>query len=116
MNEQVGGIARAVLPTVTYKPGWRFKLGGPLNGFVCIYATTPDSWHPQRSRCTQHQFAIPDHIDTRQAFTRWLFDCLLLCEQHEVGEFLTVAGHRPFYPHHQDEGSPYELVERWETP
>lgn len=43
---------------------------------------------------------------------RWAFDQLLLVERHEAGEFFTVDGARPFFPHHQLEGSPYVLVDR----
>jgi len=111
----VGQIAQTVTPTLSYKPGWSFKIAGPLGRFLCIYATTPDSGHPERTRITQHQFEVPDAIDTHQGFVRWVFDCLLLCERHEAGEFLAVDGFRPFFPHHQNEGSPYELVERWEA-
>ena len=96
--------------SLAYKPGWTFKIGGPRNGFLCIFATTPDSHHPDRQRCTQHMFALP-----AEPSERWVFDCLLLCELHEAGEFFQVDGRRPFYPNHQDEGSPYELVERGAT-
>lgn len=96
-----------------YKPGWTFKLGGPLGRFLCVFATTADSCGPG-ARCTQHMFEIPDGLDDRQ-FYRWVFDRLLDCERHEAGEFFNVGGVRPFFPHHQDEGSPYELVERWES-
>lgn len=94
---------------LTYKPGWAFKLGGPFGRYLCVFATTVDSHHPERTRCTQHQFEIPDGVD----LVRWAFDCLLLCERHEAGEFFAVAGDRRFYPHHQDEGSPYVLVDHW---
>lgn len=104
-------------PTVAglrYKPGWSFKIGGPLNGFLCIMATTPDSGRPERDRCTQHMFRLPDPELEPSAFVRWVFDCLLLCELHEAGEFFQAGDCRPFFPHHQDEGSPYELVDRTE--
>ena len=39
----------------------------------------------------------------------------LQAELHEAGEFFELGGHRPFFPNHQDEGSPYERVERWES-
>lgn len=58
-------------------------------------------------------FEIPEGIAGRAAI-RWIRECLIAVETHEVGEFLTVDGHRPFMPYHQDEGSPYEHVERWE--
>lgn len=102
-----------LVASLRYKPGWTFKIAGPLNGSLCVYATTPNSQRPGE-RTTQHQFVIPDfELDGRTPI-RWLFDCLLLCELHEAGEFFQVAGERPFYPHHQDEGSPYVLVERSE--
>lgn len=104
-----------VIARLSYKPGWAFKIGGPLRRYLCIFATTPDSANPSRPRTTQHMFELPAVTDER-AFARWVFDQLLLAELHEVGEFFAVDGHRPFFPHHQDEGSPYELVERWETP
>lgn len=103
----------ALAATLSYKPGWTFKVAGPDRAFLCVYATTPDSLNPSRERCTQHMFRIPD-VGTPREFYRWAFDCLLLCELHEAGEFFQVGDRRPFFPHHQDEGSPYELVERWE--
>jgi len=101
------------LPAVSYKPGWSFKIAGPEGRFLCVFATTTDSADHSRTRCTQHQFEMPVGLDERQ-FIRWMFDRLLLCELHEAGEFFAVGGRRPFFPHHEDEGSPYELVERWE--
>lgn len=95
---------------LAYKPGWRFRLGGPGNTMLCVYSHTPDSWNPGRSRFTQHQFTIPPDGMTE----RWVLDRLLEIEQHEACEFFQVGKHRPFYPNHQDEGSPYELVERQE--
>ena len=93
---------------LAYKPGWSFKIAGPLNSMLCVFARTPDSNNPARERTTQHQFPLPpEDVDLE----RWAFDCLLLCEQHEVGEFFTVNGRRPFYPNHQGE-DPYVLVDR----
>jgi hypothetical protein len=92
-----------------YKPGWRFRRGGPNNRYLCVYAHTPDSWRPWRMRFTQHQFEIPDGLDDWPA---WVLERLLEIERHEACEFLQVDGRRPFYPNHQDEGSPYELVDR----
>ena len=99
--------------SLRYKPGWTFKVGGPYNRYLCVFATTPDSGNPSRDRCTQHQFELPDGLDDR-ALARWVFDKLLLCEQHEAAEFFTIAGTRPFYPQHNG-GDPYARVEHWET-
>lgn len=101
----------AFVASLRYKPGWKFKIGGPLNGSLCIFATTPDSQNAARERTTQHMFALPMPCPAPE-FARWVFDCLLLCELHEAGEFFMVGDRRPFFPHHQEEGSPYELVDR----
>lgn len=97
--------------SLSYKPGWKFKAGGPGGRSLCVFATTPDSNDPTRERTTQHMFEMPDDCDDP---VRWAFDSLLLAELHEAGEFFTVDGFRPFFPYHQDEGSPYELVDRRE--
>ncbi len=101
---------------LSYKPGWKFKMAGAGGRSLCIYARTDDSLNPSRQRTTQHQFEMPDggFADDRE-LARWVFDCLLLCEQHETGEFFALDGFKAFFPHHQDEGSPYEIVERLDT-
>jgi hypothetical protein len=99
---------------LSYKPGWSFKIGGPDSGFLCIMATTPDSGQPEQCRTTQHMFRLPDLVTDAPGFVRWVFDCLLLCEQHEAGEFFQVGDVRPFFPHHGDGGSPYDIVDRSE--
>lgn len=104
----------ALVGAIRYKPGWTFKIAGPLGSMLCVFARTPDSQHPGTERTTQHQFKIPNWDLDGRTPSRWIFDCLLLCELHETGEFFQVGNHRPFYPNHQDEGSPYELVERSE--
>ena len=104
--------ATAVVARLRYKPGWSFKVAGPLGSMLCIFATTPDSLNPAATRTTQHQFPLPPTSDERE-LVRWVFDCILLAERHEAGEFLDYDGFRPFFPHHQDEGSPHEHGDRW---
>jgi len=101
---------RAAVALIGYKPGWRFRIGGPLNRYLCVHAVTTDSSNPTRERSTQHMFEMPD-LEGR-AFYRWVFDRLCDCERHETGEFFRVNGQVPYYPYHQDEGSPYAHVER----
>lgn len=102
--------------SIGYKPGWRFKLGGPGDRVLCVYAITADSQRPVATRWTQHQFPLPDPLpDDERELCRWLRDRLFDVERHECCEFLSFDGSRPFFPHHQDEGSPYVDVERWEA-
>lgn len=105
----------SLVPSLAYKPGWSFKKAGPGGRFLCIFATTPDSLAPERERTTQHMFEIPP-LPNRQAALRWVFDRLLDCELHETGEFFQAGSFRPFFPNHEDQGSPYVIVERQETP
>lgn len=98
-------------PTLGYKPGWSFKIAGPGGRYLCAFVTSPDSLHPSVSRCTQHQFEIPDGLDAR-GFARWAFDRILQAERHEAAEFFTVNGERPFWPNHEG-GDPYADVEHW---
>lgn len=114
MSERTSaGSAAEVIAHLRYKPGWSFKLGGPGRRYLCAFVTAADSLRPERERTTQHLFELPDL--SGRALIRWIFDQLLLAERHESAEFFEVDGHRPFWPHHQDEGSPHDLVERWES-
>lgn len=105
------------LARLRYKPGWAFKVGGPGGRLLCVYVTAPDTLDPARTRCTQHQFPIPDGLQAAATpeLARWVLGCVQSAEQHETAEWLQVDGRRPFWPHHGD-GDPYEHVERWETP
>jgi len=105
-----------LVASIAYKPGWRFKLSGPNGRWLCVYAETVDSQAQDRTRLTQHQFELPDPLPADRELVRWVLERLLLVEQHEACEFLKVDGFAPFFPNHQDEGSPYVLVERWESP
>lgn len=102
--------------SIAYKPGWRFKLAGPGGRWLCVFAETVDSQAMHRTRITQHQFEFPDPLPDHQGLCRWVLDRMLDIERHETTEFLRFGGAAPFFPNHQDEGSPYEHVERWESP
>lgn len=106
------GSVESMFARLSYKPGWTFKRGGPGGRFLCIFATTTDSQNRSQVRTTQHMFEIPDDLTDDRTAARWVLDRLLECEQHETCEFFTVDGVAPFFPHHQGEGDPYQIVER----
>lgn len=105
----------ALVARLAYKPGWAIKLAGPNHRYLCVFAHCPDSVRPGQWRTTQHQFEIPDEAtaDVR-TFARWAFGVLLEAERHEAAEFFRVDGFAPFFPHHGDDGSPYDHIERWD--
>lgn len=96
---------------IGYKPGWKFRIGGPGNRYLCVFAMTPDSLAPQRQRCTQHMRELPPLQGADMA--RWVFGFLLDIERHEAAEFFQWDGERPFWPAHGD-GDPYAPAERWD--
>lgn len=105
-----------LVAALAYKPGWAFKLAGPLNRFLCVFATCPDSVRPGQVRTTQHQFEIPDEVcGDRRVFARWALERVMQAERHEACEFFEFGGERPFFPMHGD-GDPYADVERWSEP
>ena len=109
------GDVRTLVAALTYKAGWSFKVGGPGGRFLCVSVLSADSLAPTRNRVTQHMFEVPAGTGF-QELARWAFGCVLQAELHEAAEWFSVDGFRPHWPHHQDEGSPYELVDRWESP
>lgn len=101
------GLTR-IVAACTYKPGWEMRLlpsPGPgvwwpqpgVPFVLSVKYTTPDSNDPGRIIPIQHQFGVPVSCDN---WPRWLLDRLLDCEHHEVMEFYTIGGVRPFYPDH----------------
>lgn len=106
-------VPAAWVDRVAYRPGWRFRLGGPGGTMLCCQALTADSLAPQRSRVTQHMWTVPVEVaGCERAFARWVFERLVDVERHEAGEWFCWHGLRPFWPAHGD-GDPYEMRERW---
>jgi hypothetical protein len=102
-----------VVGSIGYRPGWRFKRGGPGGRYLCVFVTSADTTRPDRERCTQHMFEIPA-VEGRE-LARWVFARLMDIERHEAAEWFRWDGRHVFWPFHQDEGSPYAAVERWEN-
>lgn len=107
-----------VLAELVYKQRWEFALydvdrsHGCEGLTLCIGITEPDTYHPERMRAVMHYFPVPAASFDARAWTRWLFDQIVLVERHEAMEFFVVAGHRPFEPEHGTGANPYAVRER----
>lgn len=54
---------------------------------------------------------VPPAAYDRRSWQRWLFDQVLLVEQHEACEFFQVDGRRPYAPNHGPGRNPYTIHE-----
>lgn len=104
-----------LVANVMYRPGWLFRLedidrGQGSEGLTLIITTKGyDSYHPDRGENyrVNHYMPVPPAAYDRRSWQRWLFDQLLLVERHECAEFFTVAGAKPYAPHHGPGNDPY---------
>lgn len=102
---------------VQYKDGWRFKLHhldrgqGSAGLTLEIVVCTPDSYHPEQNTVVHHYMIIPAASYNARSWKRWLFDQILLVEQHEAAEFFRIGGVRPYAPLHGPGNDPYLVAE-----
>jgi hypothetical protein len=100
-----------------YKNGYRISLEhrnrgqGSLGLTLTIQITGPDSYDPNRIIRVNHFFPVPPASYLRHTWQRWLLEQILLVERHEACEFFTVAGEKPFAPHHGPGEDPYTVFE-----
>ncbi len=105
-----------LLEELKYKPGWAFSLEHDARGQGCqgltlnIYITGPDSYSDNTIR-VRHLMPVPPAAYNKQSWRRWLLEQILLVERHEACEFFTIAGKKPFAPHHLDGNDPYTIFE-----
>src|SRR3954466_16082814 len=100
-----------------YRDGWSFDLSDIDRGqgsegltlVICI--TAPDSYHPKQSIRVNHYMTVPPAAYDERSWRRWLFDQVLLVEQHEACEFFMIDERRPYAPHHGPGNSPYTIFE-----
>jgi hypothetical protein len=112
-----------VVANVAYKAGWRVWLAdmpratehyaGSEGLTLCIGAEVPDSTRPGMVTHVEHWMGVPPTSWGREAWVRWVFDQLVLVEQHEAMEFFAVDGEKPFFPSHGPGRNPYEV--NWRT-
>lgn len=120
-NRQVGpdsatDVLAALVPRITYKPGWTFELkeisrGQGSEGLtLCIGATVKNSFGDDLVGILHLMPVIPAAYD-EDTWKRWILDQILLVEQHECMEFYRIDGEQPFFPEHGPGRSPYSIAE-----
>jgi hypothetical protein len=88
---------RQLVGELAYKPGWRFTLDdidrgqGSKGLTLCILIDCPDSYQPQHTIRVAHYMIVPAASYNRRSWQRWLFQQILLVEQHEAAEFFRFA-------------------------
>ena len=102
---------------VKYKDGWTFTLadidrGQGSEGLTLIIAlNVADGYLPARNVRVNHYMIVPPAAYDAREWKRWLFDQILLVEQHEAGEFFQIGDERPYAPHHAPGRNPYVVHE-----
>ncbi len=100
-----------------YKDGWVFTIKdidrgqGSVGLTLLIDITTTDSYHPDEKRRVHHYMLVPPAAFDMRSWRRWLFDQVLLVEQHEACEFFKIEGVRPYAPSHGPGNDPYMIRE-----
>lgn len=111
-------LLTGLVERLKYKAGWKFTLGDIDRGqgseglTLIILVTSPDSSDPEHATIrVNHYMIVPPAAFDERAWCRWLFDQILLVEQHEAAEFFRVDGVKIFGPHHQPGQNPYSIIE-----
>lgn len=112
-------VLKELVENMTYKPGWEFNLveldrGQGSKGLTLdIISLTHDSHHPDRGikYRVHHYMIVPAASFNRQSWQRWIFEQLLLIEQHEACEFYRISGEQPYAPNHGPGNDPYIVRE-----
>lgn len=106
---------RALVESITYKPGWSCSLGvfsedGEARGWAFyVVSDTPNSYDVDQRIRVRHEFLVPPASYNRDTWAAWLRDRLADVEAHELGEFLMFDGVREFAPHHGNGEDPYRV-------
>lgn len=99
-----------------YKAGWTFRLDDADRGqgskglTLVITIEGPDSYHTGKTIRVAHYMLVPPASYDRRSWCWWLFQQILLVEQHEAMEFFSIGGERPYPPAHGPGNDPYLIL------
>lgn len=102
-----------LLSKVTCKPGWDFWLDDNEDEGLrlVILVRGVNSFDPEQPLAVRHYFPVPTATYNEATWRRWIFECCRGVENHELGEWFKVDGHRPFAPLHGPGENPYMIHE-----
>jgi hypothetical protein len=107
-------VLEELVRDLEYKRGWEFELHagldrgqGSAGTTLIITITTPNSYAPDQTRRVAHYMLVPPAAYDARSWRRWLLEQILLVERHEACEFFTIAGEKPYAPHHGPGNDPY---------
>jgi hypothetical protein len=116
-------ILEELVDRLYYKPGWQFRLtdinrGQGSKGLTLIITITgPDSYHLERNIQVAHYMLVPPACFDRRSWCWWLFQQVMLVEQHEAMEFFRLGRdgwngqQRPYAPAHGPGNDPYLILQ-----
>jgi hypothetical protein len=109
-------LLRQIIANVTCKPGWEFALASTRSKLDCdrvleIRVTGSNARIQDEDITIRHNFPVPIATYNEMTWRRWIFDCCIKVETHELGEFFMIAGERPFAPLHGPGEDPYVIHE-----
>jgi hypothetical protein len=97
------------------KPGWKFSLetDRETGGLVLVITDSlcKDAYSPDEDFPLRHSHPVPMATYNERSWARWLFQQCRRTENHELGEWFKISGHRPFAPLHGPGEDPYTVVE-----
>jgi hypothetical protein len=87
---------RELLQTFTYRPGWSFYLERDT---LVIRANVLNTDNPKETIRVDFGIGLPFPTPHKFDWTRWLFDQIMVVEDHEAREFFKIGGVKVFDPH-----------------
>lgn len=111
-------LLQGLVGRLSYKEGWKFSLErldrgqGSTGLTLIVHLTVPDSYDPTKIFRVVHYMIVPPAAFDERSWCRWLFDQILLVEQHEACEFFKIDEHRPYAPNHGEGHNPYTIFDQ----
>lgn len=109
-------ILQELVSKIRCKPNWTFSVrecrdedgSYPLRLIISIPVVDSRGGYLKR---IDNYFPVPEATYNRKSWRRWVFECCIKVEFHELGEFFLDGDERPFAPLHGPGEDPYTIHE-----